>query len=88
KRAVVLGGEEKRARDLMNKVMMIRKDELERRRAKQEERKEPYRRKVKEGLEMKAVREKREKEEFWRREGKKRRGGGDGGGGGKRRKVG
>ena len=96
KRAVVLGGEEKRARDLMNKVMMVRKDELERRRAKQEERKEPYRRKVKEGLEMKAGREKREKEEFWRREGKKRkggdgggggRGGGGGGGGGKRRKV-
>lgn len=90
KRAVVLGGEEKKARDLMNKIMTVRKDELERRRAKQEERKEPYRRKIKENAEMKAGREKREKEEYWRREGKKRgRGGGDaGGGGGKRRKVG
>ncbi|CAL8577401.1 Glycoside hydrolase 2 (Mannanase, beta-galactosidase) [Xanthoria parietina] len=91
KRAVVLGGEEKKARDLMNKIMTVRKDELERRRAKQEARKEPYRRKMKENAEMKAGREKREKEEYWRREGKKRgRGGGDagGGGGGKRRKVG
>ncbi|KAL8789412.1 MAG: hypothetical protein Q9213_001169 [Squamulea squamosa] len=89
KRAVVLGGEEKRARDLMNKIMAVRKDELERRRAKQEERKEPYRRKIKENAEMKAGREKREKEEYWRREGKKRgRGSDDVGGGGKRRKVG
>ncbi|KAL8774355.1 MAG: hypothetical protein Q9209_001106 [Squamulea sp. 1 TL-2023] len=88
KRAVVLGGEEKRARDLMNKIMAVRKDEVEKRRAKQEERKEPYRKKIKENAEMKAGREKREKEEYWRREGKKRgRGGGDVGEG-KRRKVG
>ncbi|KAL8858769.1 MAG: hypothetical protein Q9178_004686 [Gyalolechia marmorata] len=89
KRAVVLGGEEKRARDLMNKIMAVRKDEVERRRAKQEERKEPYRRKIKENAEMKAGREKREKDEYWRREGKKRgRGGGEATAGGKRRKVG
>ena len=86
KRAVVLGGEEKRARDLMQKIMTIRKEKVEKRRAKQEERKEPYRRKVRENEEKKAEREKRERTEYWRKEGKKRRNQDDGGGsrGGKR----
>ncbi|KAI4095736.1 MAG: hypothetical protein LQ344_001453 [Seirophora lacunosa] len=87
KRAVVLGGEEKRARDLMQKIFTIRKDKEEKRRVAQEKRKEPYRKKIKENEEMKASREKREKEEYWRREGKKRKGTGEGGGGGKRRKT-
>ncbi len=89
KRAVVLGGEEKKARRLMNQVMAIRNEKVEKRRAKQEERKEGYRRKKEENAEMKEAREKREKQEYWQREGKKRRfqGDGDGGsGGGKRRK--
>ena len=81
KRAVVLGGEEKRARDLMQKITTLRKEKVEKRRAKQEERKEPYRRKVKENEQKKAEREKREKDEYWRREGKKRRNQDDGGGG-------
>lgn len=84
KRAVVLGGEEKRARDLMQKIMTLRKEKVERRRAKQEERKEPYRRKKREAEEMKREREKRDRDEFWRREGKKRRMQDGGGGGGKR----
>lgn len=79
KRAVVLGGEEKRARDLMQKIMTLRKEKVEKRRAKQEERKEPYRRKVRENEEKKAEREKREKDEYWRKEGKKRRNQDDGG---------
>ncbi|KAL8687533.1 MAG: hypothetical protein Q9218_006324 [Villophora microphyllina] len=79
KRAVVLGGEEKRARNLMQKIMTIRKDKEEKRRVAQDKRKEPYRRKLKENEEMKASREKREKEEYWRREGKKRKGQGEGG---------
>ncbi|KAL8713649.1 MAG: hypothetical protein Q9225_006725 [Loekoesia sp. 1 TL-2023] len=87
KRAVVVGGEEKRARDLMQKVLTIRKEKEEKRRAAQEKRKEPYRRKMKENEEMKASREKREKEEYWRREGKKRKGSGENNGGGKRRKT-
>ncbi|KAL8923372.1 MAG: hypothetical protein Q9208_004642 [Pyrenodesmia sp. 3 TL-2023] len=87
KRAVVLGGEEKKARDLMHKILTVRKEKEEKRRAAQEKRKEPYRRKVKENEEMKASREKREKDEFWRREGKKRKGNPDNGGGGKRRKT-
>ena len=86
KRAVVLGGEEKRARDLMQKMMTIRKEKVEKRRVAQEKRKEPYRKKMKENEEMKASREKREKEDYWRREGKKRKGGSEGGGG-KRRKI-
>ena len=87
KRAVVLGGEEKRARDLMQKIMTIRNEKVAKRKAKQEERKQPYRRKMKENEEKKAGREKREREEYWRREGKKRRTtdeGGDGRGRGKR----
>ena len=88
KRAVVLGGEEKRARDLMQKITTLRKEKVEKRRRKQEERKEPYRRKVKENEEKRAEREKKERDEYWRREGKKRRlqdeGAGSSRGGGKR----
>ena len=86
KRAVVLGGQEKRARDLMQKIMTLRKETVEKRRAKQEERKEPYRKRVRENEEKKAEREKRERDEYWRKEGKKRRNQeyGGGGKGGKR----
>ena len=87
KRAVVLGGEEKKARDLMSKLFTLRNEKVEKRKKKQEERKEPYRKKVKEGLEMKEAREQREKQAYWRKEGKKRQRqdeGGGGGGGGKR----
>ena len=73
KRAVVLGGEEKRARDLMNKIMALRREKMEKRARAQEERRKGYRKMVQEGLEKKEGREKREKEEFWRREGRKRK---------------
>lgn len=87
KRAVVLGGEEKRARDLMQKLMTMRNEKVEKRQKKQEERREVYRKKVKENEEKKEGREKRERNEFWRREGSKRKGrDGDGGGGGGRGK--
>lgn len=80
KRAVVLGGEEKRARDLMQKIMTVRKEKVEKRRVAQEERRKGYRKKVAENLEKKGEREKREKDEYWRREGKKRKAqSGDGG---------
>ena len=93
KRAVVLNGEEKTARRLMQQVMTLRKEKVEKRRAKQEERKQPYKAKVKENERMRGEREKRERDAFWQREGRKRKGwgqGGDGeggGGGGKRRKT-
>jgi ribosome biogenesis protein BMS1 len=90
KRAVVLGGEEKKARDLMQKLMTMRREKAEKRARKQEERREGYRKKVAEGLAKKESREKRERDEFWRREGQKRKGrtqDGEGGGGGGRKRV-
>jgi len=93
KRAVVLGGEEKRARDLLQKIMTVRNEKVEKRRAKKEEGRVLHRRKVAENEEARKGREKRERDEYWRREGRKRKGGdgatsGAGGGGGKRRKKG
>ncbi|KAK4985014.1 Glycoside hydrolase 2 (Mannanase, beta-galactosidase) [Elasticomyces elasticus] len=93
KRAVVAGREERAARDLMQKLTTLRNEKVEKRRAKQEERRQPYRAKVAENEEKRSEREKREKSEYWRREGKKRynqeQGGGGGrAGGGKRRKTG
>jgi ribosome biogenesis protein BMS1 len=85
KRAVVLGGEERKARDLLQKVTTIRKDQAERRRAKKEEKRVVYRKKIAEMGEKKEAREKREKKEYWEREGRKRKAGEDGGGGKRRR---
>ncbi|KAI9926449.1 hypothetical protein ASPWEDRAFT_62648 [Aspergillus wentii DTO 134E9] len=87
KRAVVLGGEEKKARDLMQKLTTMRGDKQAKRAAKQEERRQVYRAKVADSLEKKAEREKRERDDYWRREGKKRKNNdGEGGGGGKKRR--
>ncbi|KAH8427399.1 GTPase BMS1 [Aspergillus melleus] len=87
KRAVVLGGEEKKARDLMQKLTTMRNDKQSRRAEKQEERRQVYRAKVADSLEKKQEREKRERDDYWRREGKKRKNTGDeGGGGGKKRR--
>ncbi|KAI1734378.1 GTP binding protein Bms1 [Xylaria scruposa] len=87
KRAVVLGGEERRARDLMQKLATLRKDTVAKRRAKKEEKRVEFRKKMAAAGEKKEARERREKQEYWQREGKKRKGGdAEGGGGGKRRK--
>ncbi|KAL4864809.1 hypothetical protein BDV12DRAFT_7148 [Aspergillus spectabilis] len=86
KRAVVLGGEEKKARDLMQKLNTLRNEKQAKRAAKQEERRKVYRAKVADGLEKKAEREKRERDEYWRREGKKRKNDDGEGGGGKKRR--
>ncbi|RMZ90404.1 hypothetical protein DV736_g2363, partial [Chaetothyriales sp. CBS 134916] len=80
KRAVVLGGEEKKARELMQKLITMRNDKAEKRAKKQEERRQLYRDKVAENLEKKGEREKRERDEFWQREGRKRKRPGDTGG--------
>lgn len=82
KRAVVLGGEEKKARDLMQKLQTLRNEKAEKRAKKQEERRAVYRKKVAENMEKKEEREKRERDEFWQREGRKRKSNTDGGGGG------
>lgn len=87
KRAVVLGGEEKKARDLMQKLTTLRNEKQAKRAAKQEERRKVYRAKVADSLEKKAAREKRERDDYWRREGKKRKNtDGESGGGGKKRR--
>ncbi|KAI9825066.1 MAG: Glycoside hydrolase 2 (Mannanase, beta-galactosidase) [Thelocarpon impressellum] len=89
KRAVVVGGEEKRARDLMQKMMTLRNEKVAKRRVAQEERRKVHRKKVAENEEKRGEREKRERDEYWRKEGKKRKntdGDGGGGGGGKRRR--
>ncbi|KAI1775310.1 DUF663-domain-containing protein [Hypoxylon cercidicola] len=88
KRAVVLGGEERKARDLLQKLTTIRKDAVARRRAKKDEKRAEFRKKMEAMGEKKEAREKREKQEYWRREGKKRKGddGGEAAGGGKRRR--
>ncbi|PGH16860.1 hypothetical protein AJ79_01504 [Helicocarpus griseus UAMH5409] len=87
KRAVVLGGEEKKARDLLQKLTTMRNEKIAKRQAAQEERRKVYRAKVAENAEKKAEREKRERDEYWHREGKKRKNdGGEGGRGGKKRK--
>ncbi|RMZ82512.1 hypothetical protein DV737_g1977, partial [Chaetothyriales sp. CBS 132003] len=49
KRAVVLGGEEKKARELMQKLITMRNDKAEKRAQKQEERRELYRTKSSQG---------------------------------------
>lgn len=87
KRAVVLGGEEKKARDFMQKLTTLRNEKQAKRAAKQEERRKVYRAKVADSLEKKAAREKRERDDYWRREGKKRKNtDGESGGGGKKRR--
>jgi len=83
KRAVVLGGEEKSARDLMQKIMTVRNEKVAKRAVAQEQRRQGYRKKVADNEDKKASREKRERDEYWKKEGKKRKTDG-GGGGGKR----
>ncbi|KAK6346767.1 Glycoside hydrolase 2 (Mannanase, beta-galactosidase) [Orbilia brochopaga] len=79
KRAVVLGGEERKARDLLQKLQAMRNEKVEKRREKKEEKRKVYRAKVAENLEMKEAREKREGKEFWKKEGRKRKGDDEGG---------
>lgn len=88
KRAVVLGGEEKKARALLQKLTTVRKDTVAKRKAKKDEKRAEFRQKMEKMNEKKEAREKREKQEYWRKEGRKRKGeeDADGGGGGKRRR--
>jgi ribosome biogenesis protein BMS1 len=86
KRAVMPTKEESRARDLLQKVMTMDKEKTEKRRKKKEEKRAGHRKKVEDGLELKKQREKREKDEYWAKEGRKR-GAGDGGGRRKKRRT-
>ena len=86
KRAVVVRGEERKARDLMQKLTTIRKDVALKRRAKKEEKRAEYKKKMADVEERMASKEKKESKAYWEREGKKRKPGDAGGGGGKRRR--
>ncbi|ANB15681.1 GTPase BMS1 [Sugiyamaella lignohabitans] len=72
KRAVVLNGEEKKARDLMVKVMTLRNEKEAKRSAKKKEQREQYVKKLAKNEEKRADRERREKKEYFRKEGRKR----------------
>lgn len=72
KRAVVLGGEEKRARDLMQKIATVRKEKESKRRAKKDEKfQERLKKKAKEE-EIRNEKKKEKSKEFFAREGRKR----------------
>jgi len=86
KRVVVATAEEKRARNLMQQVLSLRKEKEEKRHKSKEKHREKYRKKVAENEEKRKDREKRESQAFWQREGKRRAGWDTEGGGGKRRK--
>jgi ribosome biogenesis protein BMS1 len=93
KRAVLPDKEEKKARNLLQQVLTLRREKEEKRQVSKEKHREGYRKKVAENAEKRANREKTETNEYWRREGKKRKapdqGGGarsGGGGPGKRHK--
>ncbi|KAI1007437.1 Ribosome biogenesis protein [Podosphaera aphanis] len=86
KRAVVLGGEEKIARDLMHKIITLRNEKVAKRRLAKEANRAVYRKKLAENDEKRLDREKKEKQEYWRKEGKKRKAESDGGAAGKRRR--
>ncbi|CCG83369.1 Ribosome biogenesis protein BMS1 homolog [Taphrina deformans PYCC 5710] len=73
KRAVVLGGEEKKARDLMQKLMTIRNDKTRKRAEKQEERRSEHRKKVATEEEFQVQKKKEKANEYYKEMGKKRR---------------
>ena len=73
KRTVILGGEEKRARDLLQKVMTLRNEKVRKRKEKKAVEREKHIKKVQESEDLRKAREKREKKEFWEREGRKRK---------------
>ncbi|KAK9413931.1 putative Bms1-type G domain-containing protein [Seiridium unicorne] len=85
KRAVVLGGEEKKARDLLQKIATIRKDTEAKRKVKKDENRTKFKKRMADMNDKKEAREKREKKEYWEREGKKRKAADEGGGGKRRR---
>jgi ribosome biogenesis protein BMS1 len=87
KRAVVAGEGETKARNLMQQVLTLRKVKVEKRRVAKEKHREVYRKKVQDSEEKRQAREKREKDEFWEREGRKRQGWNQDGGQNKRRRT-
>lgn len=83
KRAVVLGGEEKKARELMQKLFTLRKDKDAKRNAKKAEKRKEHDKKLAKNNELREARERREKKEFFKREQQKKRPADSGAGGGR-----
>ncbi|CAN6654628.1 ribosome biogenesis protein Bms1p [Trichomonascus vanleenenianus] len=78
KRAVVLGGEEKKARELMQKVMTLRNEKEAKRKAKKQEKRVEHAKKLAKIEDKRKDRERREKKEYFQREGRKRQSAEDG----------
>ncbi|ODQ67224.1 DUF663-domain-containing protein [Nadsonia fulvescens var. elongata DSM 6958] len=72
KRAVVLGGEEKKARELMQKVMTIRNEKEAKRKEKKGERMTTHLKKVAKNDAIRKEKDKERRKEYFQKEGKKR----------------
>lgn len=72
KRAVVLGGEEKKARDLMQKIATVRKEKETKRKTKKDEKFKDKLKAMAKKQEIRKEKEKERKKEFFSKEGKKR----------------
>lgn len=72
KRAVVLGGEEKKARDLMQKIATIKKDKEVKRQTKNQDKFKEKLKKIAKKEEIRKEKERERKKEYFSREGKKR----------------
>ncbi|KAG7663243.1 BMS1 [[Candida] subhashii] len=72
KRAVVLGGEEKKARDLMQKIATIRKEKEAKRRTKKDEKFKEKLKTIAKKEELRKDKERERKKEYFAKEGKKR----------------
>ncbi|KAK9477482.1 hypothetical protein V1514DRAFT_296155 [Lipomyces japonicus] len=88
KRAVVIGGDEKKKRNLMQKVMTIRNEKIRKRNEKTLQNKTSHAQKLADNEEKRKDRERRDKQEYFRRTNKRpaSAGAGRGGRGGKRQK--
>ena len=88
KRAVVLGGEEKKARDLMQKINSIRKEKDTKRKAKKDEKFKEKLKKIAKTEELRKEKERERKKDYFSKEGKKRKlGSSDGQAFGKKQRV-
>jgi ribosome biogenesis protein BMS1 len=82
----VIPGEEKLARDLMQQVIVLRNEKVQKQKERKAIEKVKYMEKVQNSEELRRTREKREKKEYWEREGRKRKAEGSGNERGKRKK--
>ncbi|ABN66231.2 predicted protein [Scheffersomyces stipitis CBS 6054] len=72
KRAVVLGGDEKKARDLMQKIATVKNEKESKRKTKKDEKFKDKLKKIAKQQELRKEKEKERKKDFFSREGKKR----------------